>query len=221
MGADTQTGPAGPAPLHILVVDDHALLRDGLAALLQRLRPGCRVSQAGDAEGAQAVLARHTDITLAVVDVHLPAGEPLALLRRLRRSHPLLPVAMLSGDSEPALAARALAEGACGYLPKTADMGLLAGALEVVLKGGRFVPAFVVQQAARPAPTGLTPRQGEILALLAQGLANKEIARSLGLAEPTVKAHLVTIFRVLRVTNRAQAALAARKLADPPASPER
>lgn len=206
---------ADAAPLHILVVDDHALLRDGLAALLQRLRPGCRVSQAGDAATAAALVARHPGMALAVVDVHLPGGEPLALLRQLRRDHPLLPVAMLSGDTDPALAARALAEGACGYLPKTADMGLVAGALEVVLDGGRFVPAFVAQQAARPAPAGLTPRQAEILALLAQGLANKDIARRLGLAEPTVKAHLVTIFRVLRVKNRAQAALAARGLVGP------
>lgn len=202
---------AGPMqthpPPHLLIVDDHAMVRSGLAQLLRTLRDPCEVSEAADLPQARAALAARPDIALVVLDVHLPDEPPLAPLRELRRSHPLLPVLLMSGDTDPLLAARALDEGAAGWLPKSADAPVLLNALDQVLAGGSYVPPFLLQRPALP-PEVLTDRQLEVLAQLVRGRSNKEIARQLGMAEPTVKGHLVTIFRVLRVRNRAEAALA-------------
>ena len=200
--------PPSP-PIHLLVVDDHAIVREGIHQLVQRQWPDSQVSQAGDLAQAHAVLAARPDVTLVLLDVHLPHSEPLQALRDLRQRHPMLPVAMLSADTDAAVALQALRLGAAGYLPKSADTHLLTRALQLVLDGNCYVPPFLVRPAA---PTGttetLTPRQRQVLACLVRGLTNKEIARELDLAEPTVKAHVVTIFRVLKVRNRAQAALA-------------
>lgn len=192
--------------LHLLVVDDHAVVRLGVAQLLRGLRGACQVSEAADLDGAQAVLAARPDVALMVLDVHLPGQQPLQALHQIRRSHPLLPVALLSADTNPELASQALRAGACGWLPKSAEPRVLLGAIELVLAGGCYVPPFLLHHApAPPAPEALTERQLAVLSQLMQGRSNKEIARALGMAEPTVKGHLVTIFRVLRVRNRAEA----------------
>lgn len=196
---------APPAPVHLLIIDDHAVVRIGLAQLLLQLPGGCEVSQAADLQQAQAVLAARPDVALVVLDVHLPGMPPLGALSALRRSFPLLPVLLLSADTDRDLAARALREGAAGWVPKSADGRALLAAVELVLQGGCYVPAFLRQRPAAAAEESLTGRQIEVLAQLIQGRSNKEIARALGMAEPTVKGHLVTIFRVLRVRNRAEA----------------
>jgi DNA-binding NarL/FixJ family response regulator len=192
--------------LHLLVVDDHAVVRVGLAQLLRGLRAGCEVSEAADLTQAHGVLAARPDVALVVLDVHLPGQAPLQALHSLRRQYPLLPVVLMSGDTSPALAAQALHDGAAGWLPKSADERVLIGALELVLAGGCYVPPFLLQRpAVQPAQETLTERQVDVLGELVRGRSNKEIARALGMAEPTVKGHLVTIFRVLRVRNRAEA----------------
>ncbi|KPF55051.1 hypothetical protein D621_09005 [beta proteobacterium AAP51] len=192
-------------PLHLLIVDDHAVVRVGLAVLLRGLREGCEVTEAGDLAAAQAALLARPDIALVVLDVHLPGKAPLEALHTLRRSHPLLPVALLSADTDAELAARALREGAAGWVPKAADARVLTAAIELILSGGCYVPPFLLQPASAPRAEALTERQLEVLGELVRGRSNKEIARTLGMAEPTVKGHLVTIFRVLRVRNRAEA----------------
>jgi DNA-binding NarL/FixJ family response regulator len=196
-------------PLHLLVVDDHAVVRLGLVQLMRGLRAGCEVSDAADLGAAKAVLAARPDVALVVLDVHLPGLAPLQALHELRRSHPLLPVLLLSADTDPDLAAQALRDGAAGWLPKAADTRMLLGALELVLAGGCYVPPFLLRrQGHTPAAETLTERQLAVLAQVIQGRSNKEVARALGMAEPTVKGHLVTIFRVLRVRNRAEAVTA-------------
>lgn len=201
------------APLHLLIVDDHAVVRVGLATLLRGLRGGCEVTEAADLAAAQAALAARPDIALVVLDVHLPGCTPLEALHALRRSHPLLPVALLSADTDPDLAAGALRAGASGWVPKAADARVLTAALELILSGGCYVPPFLLQAPAAPVRAdALTERQFDVLGELLLGRSNKEIARTLGMAEPTVKGHLVTIFRVLRVRNRAEAVLVGQGL---------
>lgn len=205
---DANTQQPQPQPPHLLIVDDHAVVRAGVAQLLRDLRPGCTVSQAADLAQAQAVLAARPDVALVVLDVHLPGQPPLQALHTLRRSHPLLPVALLSADSDPGLASQALLAGAAGWLPKSADARVMTLALDLVLSGGCYVPPFLLRQPAAPASELLTERQLAVLGQLIQGRSNKEIARTLSMAEPTVKGHLVTVFRVLRVRNRAEAVTA-------------
>jgi len=198
---------------HVLVVDDHAIVRMGLVQLMRQLAPAVEVSEAATLGQTQALLAARPDIGLVVLDLHLPDvpdTSPLLGLRSLRQSHPLLAVAMISADSETALAAQALREGAAGWLPKTADPLVLSSALALVLQGGCYVPPFLRQPGPAAAAERLSDRQLDVLRQLITGVSNKEIARALGLAEPTVKSHLVVIFRVLRVRNRAQAVVAGR-----------
>lgn len=193
---------------HLLIVDDHPVVRVGMAQLLRTQREGCEVSEAESLPAAQALLACRPDVALVVLDVHLPGLAPLQALRQLRAQWPLLPVLLMSADSDPLLAMRALDEGAAGWLPKSADVGVLLGALELVLAGGCYLPPFLLQRGTDVPDEALTQRQAEVLTELVKGRSNKEIARELGMSEPTVKGHLVTIFRVLRVRNRAEAALA-------------
>lgn len=193
---------------HVLVVDDHAVVRLGLAQAFKQLRAGLEVSEAGSLAEAEGVLCARPDVGLVLLDLHLPdvpASQPLSGLRGLRERYPLVAVAMLSADSDPALAAQALRDGAAGWLPKSADPRALLRGLGLVLDGGCLVPPFALHA---PAPEPLSERQLDVLRALVRGFSNKEIARELGISEATVKAHLVGIFRVLRVRNRAQAVLA-------------
>lgn len=215
--AEGPNGEARPAALggvsHVLVVDDHAVVRMGVVQLLRQLQPGLEVSEASQLAAAEAALAARPDVSLVVLDVFLPdvsAATPLAGLRRLRQHHPLLAVALLSAETDPDLAGQALREGAAGWLPKSAEPRVLASALSLVLQGGCYVPPFLLQRDRFAPAETLSGRQLEVLAQLVDGRANKEIARALELAESTVKTHLAAIFRVLKVRNRTQAVVAGR-----------
>lgn len=193
-----------PLAPQLLIVDDHAMVRTGLAQLVNALRPAADISEAADLAEALAALATRPETALVLLDVHLPGQPPLRALRALRTAHPLLPVLLMSGDDDPLLAGRAIEEGAAGWLPKVADSKTLLAAIDLVLAGGCYLPAFLRQRASPP-PERLTERQLDVLEALVRGRSNKEIARELGMAEPTVKGHLVTIFRVLKVRNRTEA----------------
>lgn len=198
---------------HALVVDDHAVVRMGIAQLLRQLQAGLEVSEAASLAECEAVLAARPDIGLVVLDVHLPdvpRTTPLLGLRRLRQRHTLLAVAMLSADTDADLAGQALREGAAGWLPKSAERQVLASALGLVLLGGCYVPPFLVQRERQAPAEVLSERQLDVLGQLVEGRSNKEIARALAVAESTVKTHLAGIFRVLKVRNRTQAVITGR-----------
>lgn len=209
--------PAVPQPdsLHILVVDDHAIVRDGVAQLVQGVRPGCQVSLASRLDEAETLIEACSDCGLVILDVHLPGlAHPLEGFRRLRARRPLLAMLLVSGDEDAQLARMALHEGAAGFVLKSSDTSVLANALRLVLDGGCYVPPNLVRAGALstgPLET-MTPRQRDVLRQLINGKSNKEIARSLGMSEPTVKAHLVNIFRTLGARNRSQAVLAGSRL---------
>jgi DNA-binding NarL/FixJ family response regulator len=195
------------APLQLLIVEDHAMVRAGLVQLLHTRRPAIQVAEATGLDEALARLRTRPGTGLVLLDVHLPGHAPLQALRALRIAWPLLPVLLMSGDDDPLLAARALEEGASGWVPKSADPETLLAAIALVQSGGCYLPPFLRQPRAE-APERLTDRQLDVLQALVRGRSNKEIARELGMAEPTVKGHLVTIFRVLKVRNRSEAVLA-------------
>ena len=155
-----------------------------------------------------------------MLDLRLPDGSGLDLLRRIGAASIGTAVVMLSGDLDRQTVQEALAAGAVGYVPKTEPREIIAGALGLVLAGGVYVPPVALQTAARtfdtraatPEALGLTGRQLEVLALLMQGKNNKLICRALGLAEPTVKNHVSAILRALGVDSRTEAVLAVTRL---------
>jgi DNA-binding NarL/FixJ family response regulator len=209
--------------MRILLVDDHTLVRRGLAYLVSTCVENAEVTEAGSADEAVERLAVQPH-DVALVDIRMPGRDGLELLREIRSSWPSLPVIMLSSYDNGEYVKAALAEGAAGYLLKDTTPEDLAQAILVALSGAGNVlsPRAVRNLFEGPSipdessgaegslpDAGLTRRESDVLQLLSQGHSNREIARQLFLSEKTVKAHLAAVFRKLGVTNRTQAAMAA------------
>lgn len=215
--------------MRVLLVDDHTLVRSGLAHLIRACVEGAEVTESGSAEDALAVLgAAPHDV--ALVDIRLPGRNGLQLLEEIRRTWPEMPVIIVTNYDNPEYVKAAMAAGASGYLLKDSTPADLSQAIQVALSGaGNVISARAIHNLfddGASAPAGgqrassnghvpranearLTKRETEILELLAAGHSNREISRRLYLSEKTVKAHLATVFRKLGVSNRTQAAMAA------------
>jgi DNA-binding NarL/FixJ family response regulator len=210
--------------MKILIVDDHALVRRGLHYVVKEGFPDAEVTEAESAAAALEFLQGGTEVDLALVDVRMPDLDGLELLRAMKADRPELPVIMLSTYDNAPYVKRALADGASGYLLKDATPEDLSQAINVAMSGsGNVLSPRVIQNLfeeheasgrehgtnGRRGEYNLTQREHDILELLAEGRANREIAGRLYLSEKTVKAHLAAIFRKLGVTNRTQAAMMA------------
>jgi DNA-binding NarL/FixJ family response regulator len=206
--------------MKILVIDDHPLVSDALRHLASRLGPATEVLAAGRCEAGFELAERHADLDLVLLDFHLPGLAGAPAVKEWRRRFPGLPVVVVSSSEEQSAVLASMAAGAAGFIPKSSPSEVLLSALDLVLAGGRYLPPQALgpdgPRARETLPSvdnlGLTPRQVDVLRLVAQGKPNKLICRELGLAERTVKAHLSAVFRALGVTSRTQAALAAARL---------
>ena len=208
------------ATIRILVVDDHTLFRRGLTALLSREAGFQVVGDAADAGEAQR-RAQALQPDLILLDNHLPGVNGVDALPALRDAAPKARVLMLTISEDERDLAAALRGGACGYLLKNMEGDALAAAIRRAMRGesviaedmtGKLVSAFQAAAAppaeASPAPgETLSPREREILRLVARGASNKEIGRELGIAETTVKIHVQHLLRKLELTSRVQAAV--------------
>ncbi len=206
--------------MKLLIVDDHAILREGLAAMLRQAGPDTEVLQARDGDEGIRLAEAHPDLDAVFLDLEMPGRGGMSSVPEFGRCRPELPVIVLSSSEDPHDVRRALALGALGYVPKSSPPQTLLSALQLVLSGNIYVPPLMLAATAgmvRPstpgvvgAGGGLTERQLEVLRQLSAGLSNKEIGRELGLSDKTVKAHITSIFKTLNVVNRTQAASAAR-----------
>jgi DNA-binding NarL/FixJ family response regulator len=204
--------------VRVVIAEDLALLREGIVALLREHGVDV-VAQAEDAEGLLRVVAGHKP-DLAIVDVRLPPGfsdEGVRAAIEARRRQPRLGVLILSQYVEPVYTSELLAsgDGGVGYLLKE-RVGDVRGFLDSVRRvaaGGTALDREVVAELVRERDAGggaladLTPREREVLELVASGAANRRIAAALGMTEHTVKFHLAGVFRKLGVTNRTEAAM--------------
>ncbi|MGQ7957163.1 response regulator [Pseudomonas sp. SP16.1] len=191
-----------PDDLRLLLVDDHRIFLDGLSLALAPLAENLQIHTAHSAAQAEQCLRQHA-YDLILLDLRLPDKPGLELLRRWLERGESTPVAVLSASDSALDAQAVLAAGALGFIPKSADGAALRQAVARVLLGETL-----------PAPASaspLTPRQLEILQLLAEGLPNKAISRQLGLAEDTVKTHLKTLFETFAVHTRTACVSAARQ----------
>jgi two-component system, NarL family, nitrate/nitrite response regulator NarL len=191
--------------------------------LLRQSGPDTSVLQASDAAEALALVARHADLDIVVLDLVLPGMSGLPAISEIARLRPDLPVVVLSSSENPQDARKALAQGALGYVPKSASPQTLLAAIQLVLNGDLYVPPLILDEpaaaqlahlrrAAGPGGSTMTDRQIDVLRLLVEGQPNKTIARDLGLSEKTVKAHVTGIFKALNVVSRTQAAAVAREI---------
>ena len=207
--------------MKVLLVDDHALIREALRSVFADVRPQAEVFDAVGRAQALEQAELHRELALIVLDLALPDGNGLDLLMELRSRLPNADVVVLSASSEPGIVAKALRLGAQGFIPKSAPYAVMIAAFQLVLAGGIYVPAEILAavQDAVPGdllavlPTdnqdhgnlALTERQREVLALLVQGKSNKLICRELQIAEPTVKNHITAILKALKVSSRTEA----------------
>lgn len=215
--------------MKILIVDDHALIREALKAVLKKLKRGAIVLEASDSQRAMDILAAENAVELILLDLNLPDRDGFLALVDMRQRYPASAVVVLSGIQERPTVMRALELGAAGYIPKSAQREVMLSALQLVFAGGVYIPPEILvhekeaphpvsivsshpRPIVSPAEVGLSNRQLEVLALLMQGKSNKVICRLLQLAEPTVKNHVTAILKALKVTNRTEAVVAVNEL---------
>jgi DNA-binding NarL/FixJ family response regulator len=199
----------------LLLVDDHSLLHEVLAAVARRVYPEARILFARNLTEALERARETRKLDLVLLDLGLPGCARLEALSEFRKSFPELRVVVVSATEDPAIIIYALNAGIVGYVPKTHPPALMVAALKVVAEGGIYVPPQVLQHDERAgasgAPRSLTKRQLDVLELLVKGLANKQIARRLRIAKATVKQHVGAVCRALGVTTRAEAARVAER----------
>lgn len=194
--------------IRILLAEDQTLVRDGLCALLE-MQADFEVVAAANGEEAVAA-ARTQRFDVAVVDVRMPVMDGIECTRILKTERPEMPVLILTTFDDHGLVQKGLEAGANAYLLKDIHPDDLVNAIRLLRAGERLIPGDLARTLVRsdePRPEPLTPRQREVLALIAEGLSNKEIAKRLYLSEGTVKNTVSEIYARLNVRDRVQAVL--------------
>ena len=205
--------------MKILVVDDHALVREGLRQVLKGLGVDVEVLEAGTCERAFELAAGHCDLDLVLLDYHLPDMNGMEALDQFAQRHPELPIIMLSGSVNPRVMRQVLNKGAAAFLTKSGMSDELLTVTRLVLAGNVYIPpelmnapaSMLMDESLPPEPPQFTPRQEEVLLLLLDGYSNKEIGKTLSLSDETVKNHVTAILRGFSVQTRTQAVLAANR----------
>lgn len=202
----------------VLLIDDHAMFREGLTLALTQADPTLHIHCVASGNEALQLLQTETAISTAMMDYYLPDIGGGALLQRLRQLRPGLRILALSASEDPDDVRHALASGAHGFIHKSADSKTLFAALTSVMQGRGYLPPTFSLDASDGGSNDdasllsrLTPRQMEVLRLMCDGLRNGEIADQLGMTEKTVKAHVSAVLSGLGVLNRTQATVVARR----------
>lgn len=212
--------------MNVLIADDHPIFRTSLRQVLTEIADDLTVVEAGDFDEALNVAANRDDLNLALIDLMMPGKDPIEGLQAVVNALPDVPVVVVSAIENRRDAVQTINLGAMGYIPKTVDHDEFVKMLKVVLDGGLCLPRNMSTTAPTTAPrpaveyerlatnellSGLTKRQLQVLALLAQGKSNVEIAEDLGVSDKTVRFYISAILKTLKVRNRTQAALIAAR----------
>ncbi len=203
----------------IVIADDHPLFRNALFQSVHMAVSGANLLEADSLDALLDVLEKEPDTDLLLLDLKMPGANGMSGLIQLRNLYPDLPVVVVSASEEPNVVTQVKSHGAFGFIPKSSDMRSLIAALNQVLSGEPYFPEELLhyspdyQQLSDKLAT-LTPQQFKVLGMLSDGLLNKQIAYELNVSEATIKAHMTAIFRKLNVTNRTQAVILIKELAE-------
>ncbi|PEQ13039.1 DNA-binding response regulator [Novosphingobium sp. PC22D] len=201
----------------IVIADDHPLLRAAVRASVEKVWPGHEIVEAADCAEARAA-AEAGGVELMTLDLHMADSTGLQTLMAFRQDFPAMPIVVVSASEDRRIVRNAREIGASGFIPKSAPLDVMREALAAVAAGDLWFPEIAEEE---PEDEGgdavarlarLTPAQRRILALVAEGKLNKQIAHEMDITEATVKAHMTAIFRRLGVINRTQAVLIAHQL---------
>jgi DNA-binding NarL/FixJ family response regulator len=207
--------------MKVLVIDDHALIREAVHTVLEQLNRETVILEASDSRQAMQIVEEHPDLSLILLDINLPDRDGFSVLGELRERYATTGVIVLSASDDQDTVKRAFKLGALGFIPKTMQREVMLNAIQLVLSGGIYIPAEILdrEETTSPRPTnklstqeflsglGLTDRQMEVLALLMQGKSNKVIAKTLNLGVPTVKNQITVVLKALKVTSRTEAVI--------------
>ncbi|MDY7220425.1 response regulator transcription factor ErdR [Denitrificimonas sp. JX-1] len=215
------------AAYEILIADDHPLFRSALRqALTLSLGSNVRLVEAENIAELESCLQDKSDWDLVLLDLNMPGAHGFSGLVLLRGQYPHVPVVMISAQEDPSIMARAREFGASGFIPKSSPLEAIQEAVQIVLDGDVWWPEQTAasaavseeEKAASEGLANLTPQQFRVLAMVCDGLLNKQIAFELNVSEATVKAHVTAIFRKLNVRTRTQAALLLQQMGTIPQS---
>ena len=217
--------------MKILIADDHELFLKGLEMVLSDFSPEAELVKARNYSEIFAIIEKQKDFNLVLTDLAMPGARWLEALQKIHEQLPDTPVIILSAVFDREIVQKTIELGAAGYIPKTSSNAVILSAVNLVLSGGVYIPAELLQGTSQdefnmlkqlenvPEEQNLaekvkilTPRQIEVLRLIAMGKSNKQIAYELGLSEGTVKLHVTAILKLLNVYNRTGAVAAANHL---------
>ena len=205
----------------ILIADDHPLFRDALRRAVQTAVPQARMLEADSVQALVELAEQHPHADLLLLDLNMPGAHGFSALAHMRAAFPALSVVVVSAREEPALMRRAIGHGASAFIPKSATLATIGEALAAVFEGETWLPPGISSHAAALDPeeeaiarriAELTPQQYRVLAMVCNGLLNKQIAYELQVSEATIKAHMTAILRKLGAHSRTQAVLLAGRL---------
>jgi len=195
----------------ILLADDHALFRGGLAQVLQQLNEHVEILEASTVDEFLTLVNEHHDLDLVLLDLNMPGKNGFEAMRLLCSEERSIPTVIISASDNPADITRSRTLGAMGFIGKHSNSEIVLNALRLVLAGEPYFPASTNFNFAAP-KAKLTRRQIDVLHLMDQGMSNKDIAIRLDITEATVKMHVSAIFKELGVNNRTQAVITANSL---------
>ena len=217
--------------MKILLVDDHAMFREGIVLLLQRLDSDTVVVECATCEAALSTFESNPHFDIVLLDLSFPKDSGLDWIAGIREKCSAASIVVLSASDDKATVLDAIKRGAMGFIPKSSSSEVLLAALKLVMSHAIYLPSSVFLDLGFDAATprhgsaleaghpmtpgdlGLSARQAEVLHGILQGKATKLIARDLGLSQHTVRAHTAAVLRALNVTTRTQAVIVAGRLA--------
>ncbi|MDD5058425.1 MAG: response regulator transcription factor [Sideroxydans sp.] len=212
--------------IKVLLVDDHALFRDGMRYVLQQLADEVEIVDTGNFTEALKLIQATPNFDLALLDLNMPDSDGVPSLQLLHQRYPDIPLVVVSGSDQRDDIENVMNLGAMGFISKMSPSKVMLSALRMVLDGGVYVPPQLLQQAVsklemgmsltdkrsqRASKYGLTPRQLQVLQLIGAGMTNKDISIKLDLAEGTVKIHVAAIYQALHVGTRVDAVATAHR----------
>ena len=205
--------------MKILIADDHALFRDGLALRLEQIAPEAAIFQASGYSQVIKILKSDNNFDVLIMDVEMQDLPWLESLKQIREIAPHTKIIVVSASEDSRTIRTILTTGVKGYIPKRSEIKVFNNAFKLISDGGTYVPPNLIDNTPLNNISGrntgiktLTTRQSQVLDLIAQGKSNKQIAYDMGVSESTVKLHINALLRSLHVNNRTQAVITAQKI---------